>query len=579
MDIKLPIAQPPQTAPIPSKDNPLALKIGQPVDAAVTRINEARTGLTLRIGDTTLLVQSNQALLLEPGQSVKLVVSRLFPQIEFQFSDKFAATYPKTSSNESVQVTLSVVKPGGGATESAAPSRAQATGDMNAARVPTPGEAKISLPTQFQMHRSQGGASASSSVLGSTAPMSSSPLGEAITARVLAVGDGKIQLQLQLQANQTPRAGAVFDFAEPVAKSRPSPTGEMMTARILTVSDVKAQLQIQALISQSKPGAVNRPIIELPIAQAEARHIKPGQPVILEFHRQNSTSESRMPAAALRDIPAIVRHFLPKHESPTVLIDHLIDNQSVLQRSENVSEALKRLARQILEALPRRDQLFESGPIKQAIRNSGLFLEAQLAGQMKPNELSLSEDFKGLLLKLAHSLKTDGTPQTEIKQSVSDQELVKNLLQKAESSIAKLVLDQVGSLPKEDAPKQVWLLEIPFIDDKNARSVQIEIERDKSGNQRENTDKNWSVTMTISPPNLGKLHCKLSYLDRKINAHFWSEQASVTRLIKQNLDHLKQQLEAEGLAAGFLDALDGTPPRKASDGDWVGKKGLLNEKA
>ena len=499
MDIQLPVNARTLTALAKLKDHPLAQKIGQTLDAAVIRIDNKQTGITLKIKDHTLEVQSNQPLPLEKGQPLKLIVTRLIPTLEFKIESN-----PSQTKNDTVFLTE----------QSAAPStKLDAT---------SPDKTSFNrLPT---------------------------PSNETIQAKVVSVGPDKIQL---------------------------------------------------SILPDKSTADTPRQTVELPIDKNAVQSLKPGQNVILEITRHGQSREIKIVPATLRDItttlryentneieslptlrldiPAVVRNILPRHETPTVLLNQLIADLPALQANKTVSETLIQLAQEILQNLRTPEQLTDSKQLKTAVERSGLFLETRLLELTKQQPELLKSDFKGLLLKLIQILKPETAPEPEKPISVSEVEQLKNLLQKTENSVAKLTLDQLASLPKDDSPKQVWLLEIPFISESKAQSVKIEIERDKRNGSEQEEQAKWSVFLTISPPNLGTLHCKLSYLDDKINAHFWSEQQTVTCLIKQNIEHLKKQFEAEGLNPGFIDALDGTPPRKETAPTI--EMGLINEKA
>ncbi|MBU2568981.1 MAG: flagellar hook-length control protein FliK [Gammaproteobacteria bacterium] len=376
----------------------------------------------------------------------------------------------------------------------------------------------------------------------------------------------------------------------------PPPSSETIQAKVLSVGPDRIQLSFS---TDKSAAGTPRQTVELPVDKNSVQNLKPGQNVIVEIARHGQSREIKIVPATLRDIPttlgrentggietlpiarrdipAVVRDILPRHETPTVLLNQLIADLPSLQTNKTVSETLIKLAQEILQNLQRPEQLTDGKTLKTAVERSGLFLEARLLELTKQQPDLLKSDFKGLLLKLIQILKPETAPQSEKPVNATEMEQLKNLLQKTENSVAKLTLDQLASLPKDDSPKQVWLLEIPFLGESKAQSVKIEIERDKRNGSEQDEQTKWSVFLTITPPNLGTLHCKLSYLDDKINAHFWSEQETVTGLIKQNIEHLKKQLEAEGLNPGYIDALDGTPPRQESAP--LIPMGLINEKA
>lgn len=254
-------------------------------------------------------------------------------------------------------------------------------------------------------------------------------------------------------------------------------------------------------------------------------------------------------------ITELLKQLLPRHQSAPVLLNQLIKDLPQLIKHENLAQALKDNIIAILQNLPQKQQLLNSKGIKQAANNAGVFLEARLGQLAATSQSALTEsvklDFKAELLKLAQLLQQEvGTQAVKIHQE-ADLALLKNMLQKTENTIARIVLDQLISLPKDDNPKQVWHLELPFIDRKNTETVNLEIHQDKDAGRHPGSG-NWSVNLTLTPPGLGTLHCAISYCDHTINTHFRSQEIQTTELIQHNLDYLKGQLEQSGLSTGHM---------------------------
>ena len=134
------------------------------------------------------------------------------------------------------------------------------------------------------------------------------------------------------------------------------------------------------------------------------------------------------------------------------------------------------------------------------------------------------------------------------------------------------------SLPKEDSPKQLWIIDIPFIDRQQAESVRIEVQRDKE-NKQQSGNGDWSVNITITPPGLGTIHCMVSYRNDVINTFFKSQNTQTTELIKHNLDYLKNQLEESGLKTGHMDAHDGAQKTQAAHPHQLTGKKLFDDNA
>jgi flagellar hook-length control protein FliK len=150
------------------------------------------------------------------------------------------------------------------------------------------------------------------------------------------------------------------------------------------------------------------------------------------------------------------------------------------------------------------------------------------------------------------ALKKATNTNTESKLPSPEIKAMKELLNKTENTLARLVVDQLMSLPREETSKQIWHIEIPFMDKQKAETVRISIERDSSADQAD-TRKQWSVDITLTPPEIGTIHCKIAYRDETVSTHFRSNQQSTSQLINKHLEQLRFCFEAAGLKTGHMD--------------------------
>jgi flagellar hook-length control protein FliK len=382
------------------------------------------------------------------------------------------------------------------------------------------------------------------------------PLKQQLEVKIIGITGNKIQLQV---------------FTNTPARTNPGKSAETGNKQSLVFSIERSQLQ--------PPKAANA-----------TQDLKVGQRLTLEVTKTGAMPEFKMLPAANKvtaeKISELVKLFLPRHESSPVLLNQLIKDLPQLMKNEGVPQALKRIAVEILQNLPRKEQLISSQGLKQSIANSGLTLEAKLAhimdqpdksagsgfaraapeggraGTARP-ELNLAEDFKANLLKFVQALKQEITHQSEQTSNEVDLGLFKNLQHKSENTLAKIVMDQLISLPREDSPKQLWNLDIPFFNKEKAETVKIEIQRDKKKNEQSACN-NWSVNITIAPPELGTIHCIIIYQNDVISTYFKSRKSQTTDLINHNLDYLKGRLEESGLTTGHLNAHDGIQKTKTT---------------
>ncbi|NOV29652.1 flagellar hook-length control protein FliK [Methylomonas sp. ZR1] len=381
-----------------------------------------------------------------------------------------------------------------------------------------------------------------------TAPAVSNPLatlnpGEQIPAQILNIGKHTLTLQLTPTHSDTQQT-----------QSTPLPSGENRV-----VLDSK-QLQWSDPAAKSTLTVGSR--IDLQI-------LKSGERPVLS---------ASLPAPSIDEqIATVFKQLLPVQVPPQQFLAHLAPLIKPAESDKTVGELLKQLAREILQQIPDKTKLFEPATLKQAIAQSGLFMERNLVeAEAKPASFVLPDDFKLKLSKLIAQLGLELTvPKDENAAQQTASELLKETLQKAQGNLAKLTLDQLNSLPRDDSPKQVWMLELPFFNKAEPETLQLIVEQDKQANS-ENGQKNWVVSITITPPELATIHCKVSCYDGSINTRFWSESTSTVDKINARLDYLRQQFEQKGLIPGFMDVQQGKPSQ--THPQTLPPQSLLSEK-
>jgi len=273
--------------------------------------------------------------------------------------------------------------------------------------------------------------------------------------------------------------------------------------------------------------------------------------------------------------------------------------------------------------MPNPQTLSTTEGLKQAVAQSGLFLEAKLAQTLQQpmpsqNAFPLSSntpiDFKGGLLSLLVTLlsliksapntstvTTNTLPtnnpasntlpltahtttaqnptaaQATLNQSMNLQQALVELLRNVESGVARLQLNQlVSSTPEEDG-KRSWMVELPMRSDEHVDLIQLCTEKEKKPHGKTETVL-WSVTLSLSPKGLGPVQARISLANNIINTNFWSENADTTAFIHENLPILKRRYRDVGLTVGTLDAHEGQAPTPTSADDYLHHT-LLDAKA
>jgi hypothetical protein len=341
-------------------------------------------------------------------------------------------------------------------------------------------------------------------------------------------------------------------------------------ASVLTLD--RTQLQLPDTAMPATPFTAD-PAIAAPA-------LKIGQQLTLEVVRTGIHPEFKLlPALPVIEekISDWIKQVLPRHEASPVVLNQLEQDLPRLLSSGAISQTLKQMAAAFLQTLPGRPQLTDQQGLKHAVSQSGLFFEARLQQSAEQPASVFKDDFKARLLKFVQALKQE--TQKNAGETLDDAELglLKNLERKSGNALAKIVLDQLASLPRDDSPKQVWTLEIPFMENAKADTIKMAIKRDKKNNTKAN-DGNWSVNVTVTPPGLGTVACTVSLLDDGLHAYFLGQEPQTADLIDQHLDYFREQLERSGLKTGRIVARSGQAKTEPAPEEIAGKP-LFDDRA
>ncbi|MFI3156316.1 MAG: flagellar hook-length control protein FliK [Methylococcaceae bacterium] len=465
----------------------------------------------------------------------------------------------------------------------------------------------------------------------------SNNIGQPLEAKIIGIAGNKIQLQVFTPIPAQTRADTLITIERGQLSNTPSDlkvgqslsleitkTGSAPEFKIIQAAKHIPEAKITEFIKQflprhePSPIFLNQLIKDLPQLMKNESVSQVLKDIAASIIRNLPPKEQLISSEGLKQSIANSGLFLEAKLSPAMTQAELIKQLPQLIKNESVPQSLQRIAVEILQNLTQKEPLPSASVIEQAV-NSKLISEAEFvpsnpldtakadgapaeaaeqgmerlpkaakadaletagavagAGE-KALPVAVAEDFKANLLKFIQALKQElgaqnGQPPLQI-----DLDLLKNLQNKTENSVATIVLDQLMSLPKDDNPKQLWSIDIPFIDRQQAETVKIEIQQDKENQRQSSGGRDWSVNITLTPPELGTIHCIVSYRNDVINTYFKSRNPQTTELIKHNLDYLKNQLEESGLTTGHMDALDGAQKTQAPQ-QLIGKK-LFDENA
>lgn len=216
--------------------------------------------------------------------------------------------------------------------------------------------------------------------------------------------------------------------------------------------------------------------------------------------------------------------------------------------------------------------------IRQAFQNSGLFLEPALAsgagppGDMKRSILELLLQLRPLLAA-AQAVQQPVSPQT-VERGFDPVGLLAELVSHAEGSLARILFNQLSSLPGDDAGQQLWQFEIPYRQSEKNGSFRVQIEKETKQNKQGKAEIVWSVNLDFELETTGPIHARLVLIGEEISSRFTAESGETARRLEQALPQLESALFRAGLKVGTLSATVGSV-----DNEPRPRFPLLDEKA
>ncbi len=592
----------------------LNLTVGQQLDVKVTAINV--TGITLKWGGQTLVVENqNQRAMFTPflGQNATLQVVKITPNLEFKLVALDTQTYesppPSAEKINAMRLTLATAPLVNRIDESlkSFAHHAQGQRPIEAKIVGLVGH-KIQLELVVDDHQSAVGGkkmlvSLERNQLQLLPSQAGEPLkvGQALTLAITKIGampefkqlaptpatpaeiqEEKIaafmkqllprhespavllnqlrtdlpQLEIKndtLATTLKQNAAALFEHLQP-------------NEQLFNPQKLKHLIYSSGLFFEAKSAANNVLKATTPLPSTI---IKTPAPIVdLKMPLLHLLQHTSVTPTLKQLVSTLLQNLLKQESAPTPEVAQLIDQDEVelhaqllaLSRAETVPQSLKILATEILPSLNVRDDDAEI-----------------LVPLMVENALeeAAPTDFKNDLFKLMDTLKHGIAQQNELALTDTQVDGLQQLQHKTENSLAKIVIDQLNSLPKEDSSKQVWTFELPFLMGNQAETLKMEIQRDKDKQSAEEQAQHWSVNLTLTPPKLGEVQCVISYQNGVVNTYFKNEQPHTTALISQHLENLKQQLQKVGLMAGLMSAHNNFQPMKSAYS--MDAKSFLNE--
>lgn len=239
------------------------------------------------------------------------------------------------------------------------------------------------------------------------------------------------------------------------------------------------------------------------------------------------------------------------------------------------TEQIKTLATELLNRLADPQRLTTAEGLRQAISQSGLFLEARLA---RGDTTVLQQDFRAGLLRLLGAVQEQmAAPATAAPRSGAasapalNPSLLLELSQHIEGALARVKVQQLQTLSAQNGPDPAWLLELPLRHGAEQQVMRLRIQRE-GGNNHGSGAPGWSVRLHFDSAQHGGVDSVITLLGGKVGVSFWAEQPETAARFQQRLEDLRGQLQHAGLEVEHLRSVAG---RAAPEEDTV-PRGLVN---
>ncbi len=335
----------------------------------------------------------------------------------------------------------------------------------------------------------------------------------------------------------------------------------------------------------------------------------PGQTLRLRVEGLGKTAMLRLTAPG-QPMPLDVRAIALKSALPQqVPLAQILRSVAVLTQpgqAAAVPAPVVRAAHQLLGPVPSLAATISPAGLRQAVQDSGVFLEAKLAAAaLRSIPVSFATDLKARLLRFVSALRSDaGAPpgSTAARSTPSAPPALSSharpgttgsptsarpggdsakaadptppsttkvfepgrMIAEAEGALARIQVHQLGAVKVADAPVAVWRMELPMMVARELQTIHVRIERDASAAE-EPADPAWAVDVRVNLGARGDLAARVSYVGGVISTALWAEESTTAELIAGRLDELRRDLADAGLSVGSVHCWPGRPPPPEED--------------
>jgi Flagellar hook-length control protein FliK len=244
--------------------------------------------------------------------------------------------------------------------------------------------------------------------------------------------------------------------------------------------------------------------------------------------------------------------------------------------------------RQFAAKLPRLESLFTTAGLKQAIRDSGIFLETRLAQSAQQREPALlGNDLKAGLLVLVSQLRAqDAAPpattppenatRSTVPTTLTADSSLATVARQADAALARIEHNQLASLTPAAERNPALIMELPVRHEAQHACLQLRVEQDQTRCTTANAILPWTVWLKFDLPQLGPVQARVTLSGDQVGTAIWAERETTAELFQQHLANLEAALRHAGLTPASLTSQTGAPPSPAT---FAPTTSLLDERA
>ncbi|MEQ6341419.1 MAG: flagellar hook-length control protein FliK [Gammaproteobacteria bacterium] len=361
------------------------------------------------------------------------------------------------------------------------------------------------------------------------------------------------------------------------------------------------------VIETAAQGAITLRINNTLIQAQSQLPVSPGQQLSLQVANAGKQTVLKViePTASTDPVTQALRVALPRQTALPPLLANLawLSAPSEKAQASPLSPAVTQLASQLFNNLASAASTATAQGFKDALYNSGLFLENKLAHAAPGQEQQgLKNDFKGGLLRLLEGLHAEGArsqnslgqpsatqppplpgsplqAQPAVSASLPAQSssgAIAELTHQTEGTLARLQLNQLASLPTAEHPAPLWTLELPLRHNGRADLLHMRIEQDQTAKKPGAQNASWTVSLGLDLDGLGPMHARITLAGERISTTLWAERGETVALLDKHINELHNGLTRAGLKTDTIRCQLGAPPRATTESALTNEMALVD---